>query len=74
MLSLKNSTPRGVSLRGEKKNVYQKILSNVEIVHIYFFILFNILFQGKERSAKTKFMPGKLHAVLISADSDSTQY
>ena len=33
--------------------------------------LFYIPFKGEERSAKTKLMPGKLRAMLVSADSDS---
>ena len=33
----------------------------------------NILFQGKERSAKTKLMPAKLCAVLVCAESIISQ-
>ena len=39
------------------------MLGYVEIVHIYF-KKFNILFEGKERPAKTKLFPAKLRAVL----------
>ena len=50
------------------------MLVYVQIVHIYFFIYkFTILFQGKERPAKTKLMPAKLRAVLVCAESDSMQ-
>ena len=41
----------------------------VEIDHIYLKKKFNILFQGKERPAKTKLMPVKLRAVLVGAES-----
>ena len=33
-----------------------------------FFILFNVLYQGKERPAKTKLMPAKHRAVLACAE------
>ena len=33
----------------------------------------NILYQGKERPAKTKWMPAKLRAVLACVGSDSAQ-
>ena len=53
------------------------MLGFVEIVPIYFLFKFNILYQGKERPAKTKLMPAKLifqfRAVLTSAESDSVQ-
>ena len=51
----------------------------VEIDHIYLKKKFNILFQGKERPAKTKLMPVKLRAVLVTFGftengiADSTQ-
>ena len=48
-----------------KKNV-------VEVFHLYL-KKFNILFQGKERPAKTKSMLAKLCAVLVSAESDFVQ-
>ena len=45
----------------------QTKLVYVEIVHIFFYILF----QGKERPAKTKIMLAKLRTVLVFAKSDS---
>ena len=48
------------------------MLVHVEIVHIYLKKC-NILFQSKERPARTKCMSTKIHAVLVSAESDSAQ-
>ena len=49
---------------------FQKLTKNgvlyVEIVHIYLFNKFNILFQGKERPAKTKLILAKLREVLVN--------
>ena len=41
----------------------------VEIVPIYFFTKFNILYHGEERPAETKLMPAKLRAVVACAES-----
>ena len=42
------------------------MLGYIEIVSIYFKKQFNFLYQGKERPAKTKLVPAKLHAVLAN--------
>ena len=43
------------------------MLGYVQIVTLYF-LIFNILYEGKERPALTKFMPAKLCAVLACAE------
>ena len=42
------------------------MLAKVEIVHKFCFFKFRILFQGKERLQRQKFMPAKLRAVLVT--------
>ena len=42
------------------------MLVHVEIAHMSLKNLFNILFQSKERPAKTKCVPAKLRAVLVN--------
>ena len=37
----------------------------IAIVHINFVNFFSFFIQGKERPAKTKLFPAKLHAVLL---------
>ena len=49
------------------------MLSHVEIVQLYFYFIFIILFKVKERPAKTKFIPTKLRIVLACSKSDSEQ-
>ena len=56
----------------DKLAYLKQMLFYLEVFHLYL-KKFNILFQGKERPAKTKSMLAKLCAVLVSAESDFVQ-
>ena len=57
----------------QAKMVCGKIRFRIDIQIFWQAKQVDILYQGKERPAKTKFMPAEFRTVLVSAESDSEQ-